>query len=64
VKLAELASKEQDPEKLMALVSLIDRLLEQKEKRFKDGAAKSADSEIARLKESLLNDGSPESDTE
>jgi hypothetical protein len=67
MKLAEMASKQQDPGKLMALVSEVNRLLEKQEDLLKDGAAKSAESEIARLmrlKESLLNKGSPESDTE
>jgi hypothetical protein len=38
MELAELAAKEQDPEKLTALTQEIDELLEQQHKRPKPGA--------------------------
>ena len=46
--LAELASQEQDPEKLMALVAEINRLLETKDNPAKDGSA-NVNPEIAQL---------------
>ncbi len=60
MELAELASQEQDSEKLMALVAEINRLLEANEHHAKDGLAK-VNPEIARLleqKQALLKDGS------
>ena len=63
--LAEQASHEQDPEKLMALVAEINRLLEAKDNQAKDRVAK-GNPEIARLlkkKHALLRDGSTKPDT-
>ena len=61
IELAELAAQEQDPEKLMALASEINRLLEKKKYHADgDGLAKAND-KIARLMElqkALLRDGS------
>ncbi len=64
--LAELASHEEDSEKLMALVAEINRLLDNKDNLAKDRLAK-ANSDIARLleqKQALLKDGSTKPDTE
>jgi hypothetical protein len=65
-KLAELASQEQDPEKLMALVAEINRLLEKKDNVAKAFIA-NGNPEITRLlkeKQALLKDGSTKPDTE
>jgi len=65
IELAELAAQEEDPEKLMALVSEINRLLEKKENHTSDGLAK-AKAKIARLRElqqALLGDGTTKPDT-
>ncbi len=61
--LAELASQEQDPEKLIALVAEIDRLLEKKDNVTKAFVA-DGDAEITRVlkeKQALLKDGSTKS---
>lgn len=67
IELAELAAQEQDLEKLVALVSEINRLLEKKEAHANgDGLAKAND-KIARLLElqqALLRDGSTKPDAE
>ena len=65
--LAELASREQDGEKLMALVAEINRLLEAKNNHTKDRFAE-VSPEIAQLlkrkeKQALLKDGSTKPDT-
>ncbi len=68
MELAELAAQEQDPEKLMALASEINRLLEKKEGQENDRLAKAkANAKIARLLElqqALLKDGSAKPDHE
>ena len=64
--LAELASQEQDPEKLMALVAEINRLLEKKDSVAKALVA-NGNPEIIRLlkeKQALQTDGSTKLDTE
>jgi|HubBroStandDraft_4_1064222.scaffolds.fasta_scaffold44007_2 ElaB/YqjD/DUF883 family membrane-anchored ribosome-binding protein len=64
--LAELASHEEDPDKLMALVAEINRLLDDKDNLAKDRLA-NANSDIAPLleqKQALLKDGSTQPDTE
>jgi ElaB/YqjD/DUF883 family membrane-anchored ribosome-binding protein len=66
VDLAELASQEEDPEKVMALVAEINRLLDNKDDLAKDRLAK-VNPEIARLlkqKQALLKDGSTKPETE
>ncbi len=64
--LAELASREQDPKKLMELVAEINRLLEAKDNYAKHGSAE-VSPEIAQLlreKQALQKDGSTKPDTE
>jgi hypothetical protein len=64
--LAELASQEQDPEKLMELVAEINRLLETKDNVAKALVA-NGNPDITRLlkeKQALLKDGSTKPDTE
>ena len=64
--LAKLASTEQDPDRLMALVSEIRRLVEKQDKKQKDGVGQLANSEINRMiemKNSLPNDGSNETNS-
>jgi hypothetical protein len=66
VELAEQASEEQDPEKLMELVAEIDRLLEAKDNQAKERVA-DVNPEIARLlkqKQALRKDGSTKPDAE
>jgi hypothetical protein len=63
-KLAELASQEQDPEKLMELVAEINRLPDNKENASKDLVA-NGNPEIIKIleeKRALLNDGSTKPD--
>ena len=58
--LAEQASREEDPDKLMELVAEINRLLDDKDNLAKDRLV-NANSDIARLleqKQALLEDGS------
>jgi len=60
MELAEMASQEDDPEKLVALVTEINRLLERKQGVAKGGQPEPS-AEIIRLlerKQALLNDGS------
>ena len=60
MELAEMASHEEDPEKLVALVAEINRLLEKKQGVAKGGQLEPSP-EIIRLlerKQALLNDGS------
>jgi ElaB/YqjD/DUF883 family membrane-anchored ribosome-binding protein len=63
--LAELASHEEDSEKLMALVAEINRLLDNKDNLAEDRFA-NLNPDIARLleqKQALLKDGSTKPDT-
>jgi hypothetical protein len=63
--LAELASHEEDPEKLMALVAEINRLLDNKDNLAEDRLA-DVNPDIARLleqKQALLKVGSTKPDT-
>lgn len=63
--LAELASHEEDPDKLMALVAEINRLLDDKDNLARDRLV-NANSDIARLleqKQALLEDGLTKPDT-
>jgi ElaB/YqjD/DUF883 family membrane-anchored ribosome-binding protein len=63
--LAEQASCEEDPDKLMELVAEINRLLDDKDNLAKDRLA-NANSDIAQLleqKQALLKDGSTKPDT-
>jgi hypothetical protein len=66
VELAELASEEEDPEKLLALVAEINRLLEDRDNPARDRSS-DVNREIARLlekKRAFLKDGSTKKHTE
>jgi hypothetical protein len=64
--LAELASQEQDPEKLMELVAEINQLLDHKENVTKDLVANGNPEiiKILKAKQALQKDGSTKPDTQ